>query len=150
MTSLRYAHALNSPAKSWRRASRSSATNLGVLRCQPILQFIERFDRRKHWHWDFDSVLRHSGSVSAGAPKSNRAASHASVPKWSENTPSSRRRDGWALAALIQGFGGADTVAFSTESACRGMVRPHKILKEFRDEILFAVWMALEEVQADR
>src|SRR5205085_4479812 len=36
--------------------------DLGVLRCQPVLQFIERFDRRKHWHWDFDSVLRHSGS----------------------------------------------------------------------------------------
>ena len=47
--------------------------DLGVLRCQPVLQFIERFDRRKYWHWDFDSVLRHSGSVSAGAPESNRA-----------------------------------------------------------------------------
>jgi hypothetical protein len=55
--------------------------DLGVLRCQPILQFIERFDRRKHWHWDFDSVLRHSGSVSAGAPLGNRAASHVSAPE---------------------------------------------------------------------
>jgi len=33
--------------------------DLGFLRCQPVLQFIERFDRRKYWHWDFDSVLRH-------------------------------------------------------------------------------------------
>lgn len=41
--------------------------DLGVLPGQPVLQFIERFDRRKHWHWDFDSVLRHSGIVSAGA-----------------------------------------------------------------------------------
>jgi hypothetical protein len=43
--------------------------DLGILRCQPVLQFIERFDRRKYWHWNFDGVLRHSRSVSVCAPK---------------------------------------------------------------------------------
>lgn len=43
--------------------------DLGILRCQPVLQFIERFDRRKYWHWDFDSVLRHLRRVSVCAPK---------------------------------------------------------------------------------
>lgn len=48
--------------------------DLGVLRRQPVLQFIERFDGRKHWHRDFDTVLRHLGSVSAGASQSSSAA----------------------------------------------------------------------------
>ena len=55
-----------------------------------------------------------------------------------------------ALPTFIQGFRGADTIAFAAEFAFRAAAPERKILKEFRDEILFAVWRALEEAQADR
>ena len=42
------------------------------------------------------------------------------------------------------------TIAFAAEFAFRAGVPERKILKEFRDEILFAVWRAMEEAQADR
>ena len=50
------------------------SNNLRILRCQPVLQFIQSLDRRKHVHRNFDSVLGHAISVLVQNRKANAVA----------------------------------------------------------------------------
>src|ERR1700719_3375931 len=111
--------ALNSPAKSWRRASRSSATIWEFCAvnqsCNSSSVSIEESTGTGISTVSFAiRAVYQPALLKATAPLAMR------VPKWSRDAPSSRMRGTWALAALIQGFGGAETIAFAAQFAFRG------------------------------